>query len=73
MKKITITLYLLKVGDPTADHNCWERPEDMDTPRTIYSIGIQNPGSEVSGETAAAMAVASIVFQTSDLAYSQRL
>eukprot|EP00253_Pinus_taeda_P019695 PITA_19695 len=63
----------VQVGDPTADHNCWERPEDMDTPRTVYSIDVQNPGSEVSGETAAAMAAASIVFQTSDLAYSQRL
>jgi endoglucanase len=45
----------------------------MDTSRTAYSIDAQNPGSDVAGETAAAMATSSIVFQTSDLAYSQRL
>jgi len=64
---------VVKVGDPNTDHNCWERPEDMDTPRTVYSIDAQNPGSDVAGETAAAMAAASIVFRTSDLPYSQRL
>eukprot|EP00253_Pinus_taeda_P035775 PITA_35775 len=63
----------VQVGDPNSDHICWERPEDMDTPRTVYSIDTQNPGSDVAGETAAAMAAASIVFRTSDLAYSQRL
>ena len=68
-----IVLYFAKVGDANADHNCWERPEDMDTPRTVYCIDTQNPGSDVAGETAAAMAAASIVFQTSDLPYSQRL
>ena len=45
----------------------------MDTPRTVFTVDAQNPGSEVAGETAAAMAAASIVFQTSDLPYSQRL
>ena len=58
---------LAKVGDPNADHNCWERPEDMDTPRTVFTVDAQDPGSEVAGETAAALAAASIVFQTSDL------
>ena len=24
------------VGDPHADHNCWERPKDMDTPKTMW-------------------------------------
>ena len=23
------------VGDPNGDHSCWQRPEDMDTPRTV--------------------------------------
>eukprot|EP01018_Ginkgo_biloba_P039441 Gb_34875 [translate_table: standard] len=63
----------VQVGDPNADHNCWERPEDMDTPRTVYSIDSQNPGSDVAAETAAAMAAASMAFQTSDAAYSQLL
>ncbi|KAG2313115.1 hypothetical protein Bca52824_024672 [Brassica carinata] len=30
------------VGDPNADHKCWERPEDMDTPRTVYSQALVN-------------------------------
>eukprot|EP00253_Pinus_taeda_P030468 PITA_30468 len=63
----------VQVGDPNSDHNCWERPEDMDTSRTVYSIDAENPGSDVAGETAAAMAAASIVFRSSDFDYSQRL
>ncbi|XP_054814322.1 endoglucanase 9-like [Prosopis cineraria] len=61
------------VGDPNADHNCWERPEDMDTIRTVYWVSPNKPGSEVAGETAAALAAASIVFHKSDLAYSKIL
>uniref|UniRef100_M1AWG1 Endoglucanase n=1 Tax=Solanum tuberosum TaxID=4113 RepID=M1AWG1_SOLTU len=31
------TLYV-QVGDPNQDHRCWERPEDMDTPRNVYKV-----------------------------------
>ncbi|RVW99489.1 Endoglucanase 8 [Vitis vinifera] len=34
------------VGDPYGDHSCWQRPEDMDTPRTSYAVTTTNPGSE---------------------------
>ncbi|XP_057988651.1 endoglucanase 8 isoform X2 [Hevea brasiliensis] len=61
------------VGDPYADHSCWERPEDMDTPRTPYAVSKTFPGSEVSGEIAAALAAASIVFRPKNLGYSARL
>ncbi|KAG5047314.1 hypothetical protein JHK86_016720 [Glycine max] len=37
-----------QVGDPYAHHNCWERPEDMDTPRTAFAVSRDFPGSEVS-------------------------
>ena len=57
------------VGDPDADHRCWERPEDMDTPRTVYAVSASAPGSDVAGETAAA----SMVFKAADPAYSRRL
>ncbi|KAL1061168.1 hypothetical protein V6Z11_1Z038500 [Gossypium hirsutum] len=30
------------VGDPYKDHNCWERPEDMDTARTVYAVDAPN-------------------------------
>ncbi|KAH0875881.1 hypothetical protein HID58_073243 [Brassica napus] len=58
------------VGDPNADHKCWERPEDMDTPHTVYSVSPSNPGSDVAAETAAALAAASMVFKEVDSAYS---
>lgn len=63
----------VQVGDPYSDHNCWERPEDMDTLRTVYAIDRNHPGSDVAGETAAALAAASIVFRSRDRAYSHAL
>ncbi|KAK1285892.1 Endoglucanase 8 [Acorus calamus] len=63
----------VQVGDPYGDHNCWERPEDMDTPRSVYSIDATKPGSEVAAETAAALAAASIVFKAFDQLYSKLL
>ena len=62
-----------QVGDPYGDHGCWERPEDMDSPRTSYSVNKQNPGSEVSAEIAAALAASSLAFKNSDPHYSALL
>ncbi|XP_058744261.1 endoglucanase 8-like [Vicia villosa] len=64
-----------QVGDPFGDHNCWERPEDMDTPRTAFFVSSENPGSEVSAEIAAALASSSIAFRKfgHNVGYSQRL
>jgi len=61
------------VGDPTADHNCWENPETMDTPRTLYKIDTSNHGTEIAAETAAALAASSIVFAAIDKPYSSLL
>ncbi|CAL5031891.1 unnamed protein product [Urochloa decumbens] len=66
------TLYV-GVGEPDADHRCWERPEDADTPRTVYAVSASAPGSDVAGETAAALAAASLVFRASDGEYSRKL
>lgn len=55
------------------DHKCWERPEDMDTVRTVYSVSRTKPGSDVAGETAAALAAASLVFRVVDSKYSKLL
>ncbi|XP_048446784.1 endoglucanase 4-like isoform X3 [Pyrus x bretschneideri] len=63
----------VQVGDPYGDHNCWERPEDMDTPRTPFAVSKQFPGSEVSAEIAAALAASSMVFRQIDRGYSARL
>ena len=45
----------------------------MTTPRQAYKIDTNNPGSDLAGETAAAMATASTVFRNSKSAYSNEL
>ena len=66
------TLYV-QVGDGDSDHSCWQRPEDMDTPRTSYSVDASRPGSDVAGETAAALAAASVAFRQFDPGFSAML
>ena len=61
------------MGDPSADHFCWERPEDMDTTRTVYAVDAPGTASDVGGETAAALAAASIAFRSSDPGYAETL
>lgn len=63
----------MQVGDPWKDHDCWERPEDMDTERTVYNVSAGRPGSEIAGETAAALAAASMVFRDDDPEYAETL
>ncbi|CAK9254095.1 unnamed protein product [Sphagnum jensenii] len=53
-----------EVGDGDSDHACWQRPEDMTTSRKAYALTPNDPGSDLAGETAAAMAAASIVFRS---------
>ncbi|GLJ28183.1 hypothetical protein SUGI_0553620 [Cryptomeria japonica] len=62
-----------EVGDGDTDHYCWQRPEDMTTSRQAYKVDAANPGSDLAGETAAAMASSSIVFRKSNPAYSNLL
>uniref|UniRef100_A0A0E0L9Y5 Endoglucanase n=1 Tax=Oryza punctata TaxID=4537 RepID=A0A0E0L9Y5_ORYPU len=61
------------VGDGDTDHYCWQRPEDMTTSRQAYKVDRRRPGSDVAGETAAAMAAASIVFRQTNPHYSHLL
>ncbi|CAM8899515.1 unnamed protein product [Rhodiola kirilowii] len=63
----------VQVGDPISDHNCWERPEDMDTARTVYKVEAPNAASDVAGETAAALAASSLAFRGSDPGYAETL
>ncbi|CAN1300535.1 unnamed protein product [Linum perenne] len=67
------TTFYAQVGGGNEDHRCWERPEDMDTPRTLYKITSRDPGTEVAAEAAAALSAASIVFKSVDAAYSTKL
>ncbi|XVE94582.1 hypothetical protein REPUB_Repub02eG0021100 [Reevesia pubescens] len=63
----------IQVGDPVADHKCWERPEEMKEKRPLTQVNASVPGTEVAAETAAAMASASLVFKTADSTYSSTL
>lgn len=61
------------MGDGYTDHYCWQRPEDMTTSRRAYKVDAENPGSDVAGETAAALAAASMVFRRRNPHYSELL
>jgi hypothetical protein len=65
--------FVHQVGDPNLDHQCWVRPENMKSPRTLYEINEKTPGTEIAAETAAAMAASSIVFRGQDKKYSRSL
>jgi Glycosyl hydrolase family 9 len=47
--------------------------DETKTPRPVYKVTPSNPGSDVAGETAAALAAASIVFRRIDPRYSKKL
>lgn len=62
-----------EVGVADSDHACWQRPEDMTTPRPSFRIDDDNPGSDLAAETAAAFAAASLAFRPVDAAYASQL
>ncbi|XP_024536388.1 endoglucanase 6 [Selaginella moellendorffii] len=62
-----------QVGEGQSDHACWQRPEDMTTSRQAYRLDPSRPGSDLAGETAAAMAAASMAFRGSQASYSNLL
>ncbi|XP_013595198.1 PREDICTED: endoglucanase 22-like [Brassica oleracea var. oleracea] len=66
-------LIFVHVGEVEKDHQCWQRPEDMGTPRTAYAVETQYPASDLAGEITAAFAAASIAFKRYDPSYAQRL
>ncbi|XP_066945456.1 endoglucanase E-4-like [Macrobrachium rosenbergii] len=61
-----------QVGDGYADHAYWGRPEQMTMSRPSFKITSSAPGSDLAGETAAALAAASIVFKDVDSGYSSQ-
>lgn len=63
----------MQVGDPGADHAVWGRAEDMTMARPSYDVDANNPGSDLLGQTAAALAAISIVFEKTDAAYALKL
>ncbi len=67
-------VYYYQVGDGNRDHTWWGPCEcvnyQMDRPS--YKVDGQNPGSAVTAETAASLAVCSMVFQNVDPTFSQQ-
>ncbi|CAM1343945.1 glycoside hydrolase family 9 protein [Tenacibaculum amylolyticum] len=62
-----------QVGKGSADHAWWGSAEVMPMTRPAYKITTAKPGSDLAGETAAALAAASMVFADSDPSYSATL
>lgn len=62
-----------QVGDPNTDHQYWGAPENLTIERPAYKIDPARPGSDLAAETAAALAVASILFRDTDAVYADEL
>ncbi len=61
-----------QVGSGNADHQWWGPAEVMPMARPSYKIDASCPGSDLAGESAAAMAASSMVF-SDDPTYANRL
>ncbi|KAF0773352.1 Endoglucanase [Aphis craccivora] len=59
-----------QVGDFSLDQGFWGRPEDMNMSRPSYKIDKNRPGSDLAGETSAALSAVSIVFNKIDSNFS---
>ncbi|MEW9549908.1 glycoside hydrolase family 9 protein [Nonomuraea sp. NPDC050783] len=62
-----------QVGNGGTDHAWWGPAEAMQMARPAYKIDASCGGSDLAGETAAAMAASSIVFRPTDAAYADTL
>jgi hypothetical protein len=62
-----------QVGNPKIDHAYWGSAEAMNILRPSYYVDDSRPGTELTAETAAALAAASMVFEKTDSSYSAKL
>jgi endoglucanase len=65
--------FYCQVGSGEVDHAYPGRPETMTVSRPAYSLTSSRPGSDCAGESAAALASASLLFADSDPEYSAEL
>ncbi|WP_118134478.1 glycoside hydrolase family 9 protein [Oceanicella sp. SM1341] len=61
--RLSDDVFYAQVGNGGTDHAYWGAPEDMSMARPAYAVTAQTPGTEVTAETAAALAASSIVFR----------
>jgi endoglucanase len=62
-----------QVGDAGTDHAFWGPPEVNPSSRPSYAVTESCPGSDLVGESAAALAASSLVFAGSDAGYAATL
>jgi endoglucanase len=62
-----------QVGDGDKDHAFWGAAEVMQMARPAAKVDAAKPGSDLAGETAAALAAISMVFRATDAAYADKL
>src|SRR6266511_2582061 len=62
-----------QVGNGGADHAFWGPPEVLPMARPAYRIDASCGGSDLAGETAAALAASSMVFRPTDPTYANTL
>jgi endoglucanase len=62
-----------QVGNANSDHSFWGPAEVNPSPRPSYKIDTSCPGSDLAGESAAALASSSILFKSSNSSYAATL
>ncbi|KAK7481404.1 hypothetical protein BaRGS_00027360 [Batillaria attramentaria] len=62
-----------QIGDGHVDHAYWGRPENMNMARPTTWLSSSKPGSNVAGETAAALALGYLVFKNDKPVYASKL
>jgi endoglucanase len=66
------TTFYYHVGDGNADHSRWESPEGQNITRPALAARPGMPASDMLGQTAAALALMSINYRSTDAAYANR-
>jgi endoglucanase len=66
-------VFYAQVGDGNTDHAFWGPAEVNPTARPSYAVTESCPGSDVVGQSAAALAASSILFRSSDPGYAATL
>lgn len=61
-----------QVGRGDLDHAFWGPPEEMRMERPAFSVDPEHPGSDLTGEAAAALAATAILFREADPEYAAR-
>jgi endoglucanase len=66
------TTFYYHKGDGNADHAYWGRPEDQNLARPVLVARPGMPASDILGQTAAALALMSLNYRSTDAAYADR-